>query len=139
MEVVEDVAAPGVNAGVDQTLSCDMPVITLSGTASGGNGTAGYSFAWTPEGPLTGADTQTPTTETPGVYTLTVTDRSAAYAGDGFDVTFSLDDPAATIAGRADPGVEVDLTYAVILDLLQRWVLDERSVNWVKAACHHDR
>ena len=67
-------------------------------------------------------------------YSLTVTGRSAAYASDGFDVTFSLDDPAGTLAGRADAGVEVDLTYAVILDLLQRWVLDDRNVNYVTAA-----
>jgi putative selenate reductase len=67
-------------------------------------------------------------------YMLAVNGRSADYASEGFEVAFSFDDPAGTITGRADRGVEVDLTYALIMDLIQRWVLDEASVNYVNAA-----
>lgn len=44
----------------------------------------------------------------------------ARYVGDGFDVTFDPDDPAATITGEAAPEVEVDLAYFHIL----RWIRD---------------
>ncbi|MCP3902534.1 MAG: glutamate synthase [Planctomycetes bacterium] len=63
-----------------------------------------------------------------GEFSLVVDGRSRMYRGVDFEVTFDADDPPGTIAGS---GSEVDLTYALILDLVQRAVLDEASVNYV--------
>ena len=60
--------------------------------------------------------------------------RLAACTGVGFEVTFELDDPRGTLTGRADPGVEVDLACALILDLVQAGVLDDTRVNYVNSA-----
>ena len=54
----------------------------------------------------------------------------AAFAGDGFAVTFAPDDPAGTLAGRADEGVEVDLGWYFVLRELRRAVLDGGAVNY---------
>jgi putative selenate reductase len=63
-----------------------------------------------------------------GAFELRVIGATVSYRGDGFDVTYDPADPAGTLAGT---GAEVDLTYATILHLVQRCVLDEDSVNYV--------
>ena len=64
-------------------------------------------------------------------YALVALGDRVQYSGDGFDVSFALSDPAGTIEGRCDDGIEVDLTYAVIMDMMQRAALDPAHVNWI--------
>ncbi|MHC5003363.1 MAG: glutamate synthase [Planctomycetota bacterium] len=49
---------------------------------------------------------------------------TARFTGAGFDVTFALDDPEGTIAGRADEGIEVDLGDAWVLKLIGEGMRD---------------
>lgn len=65
-----DIAQPTADAGVDQTLTCTMPGVTLSGNGS----PAGVTFHWS--GPGIGANNvsqQSPSVTLPGNYTLVVT------------------------------------------------------------------
>ncbi len=67
-------------------------------------------------------------------FTAHIDGRQVRYAGDGFDVSFSLDDPAATITGDAPEGTEVNLEPAVIMDLMQRAIRDDSRINPVNVA-----
>ncbi|HED54860.1 MAG TPA: glutamate synthase [Phycisphaerales bacterium] len=68
------------------------------------------------------------------VFSLSIENDLALFSGDGFEVSFSFEDPKGTIRGRADEGTAVDLTYAVILNLVQRAALDDSTVNCINAA-----
>jgi len=57
----------------------------------------------------------------------------AALSGDGFAVSFHPDDPAGTLAGTADAGVEVDLGWFFVLRELVRAVLDGGGANYPAA------
>ena len=46
-------------------------------------------------------------------------------------VEYDAHDPEGTIRGEAPEGYEVDLEPAVIMDLMQRGVRANSSVNWV--------
>ncbi|NNN06696.1 MAG: glutamate synthase [Elusimicrobia bacterium] len=64
-------------------------------------------------------------------YFLTLRGGEADYAGPGFHVEYRLADPAGTVRGEAD--VEVDLTYALIMDLLLKALFAPDAVNYVNA------
>src|SRR6185295_6671700 len=69
--VTQDARAPVANAGVDGAITCNAPLVSLTGVGSGGNGTQGYTFAWSPATGVidpTAASTQA---FQPGTYTLT--------------------------------------------------------------------
>jgi putative selenate reductase len=67
-------------------------------------------------------------------FELELTHGLASYSGDGFEVEFSVGEPSTLRAGRAEPGTLVDLTYALIMDHVQRSLLDGVRVNYVNAA-----
>lgn len=59
-----------VNAGTSSSLACAGSTFTLNGTSSN----AGVTYSWTGPGIVSGANTATPTINSPGDYTLTVID-----------------------------------------------------------------
>jgi putative selenate reductase len=64
-------------------------------------------------------------------YSLIVRGAEADYSGPGFRVTFAAADPAGTVKGTAEG--EVDLTYALIMDLLRKALLAPDAVSYVNA------
>ncbi|MCM2305365.1 MAG: glutamate synthase, partial [Elusimicrobia bacterium] len=64
-------------------------------------------------------------------YSLALRDGRAEYAGPGFRVSYAAADPAGTAKGTADG--EVDLTYALIMDLLRKALLAPDAVSYVNA------
>lgn len=65
---------PTVDAGPNKPM-CPGELVILEGTASGGSGglcPGDYSPQWSGPGIVSGGDTFTPTVDTPGTYTLTV-------------------------------------------------------------------
>jgi len=65
---------------------------------------------------------------------LEVAGCQAIFAGPGYRFAFDLGDPAGSLAGEADPGIdEVDLGPAFLLDYLRRALLDGPRVNPVNA------
>jgi len=65
---------------------------------------------------------------------LESTARRGRYAGEGFEVELDWEDPEAEPRGEVEGGTEVDLTYAWILEHVQRAVLGGEGVNYVQAA-----
>ncbi len=63
---------PNANAGADKLLTCVTTSLQLSGSST----TTGATFSWTGAGIVSGSSTATPTVNSTGTYTLTVT-----YAG----------------------------------------------------------
>lgn len=72
---------PSVVIGGLQVLTCAVPSVTLTATASGG--TTPYAYLWTP-GNLT---SQSITASTPGTYTVTVTGANGCSASDSVVVS----------------------------------------------------
>jgi putative selenate reductase len=64
-------------------------------------------------------------------YSLTLRGGAADYAGPGFRVSYQPADPAGTVKGDAEG--EVDLTYALIMDVLRRALLAPDAVSYVNA------
>lgn len=62
-------------------------------------------------------------------YVLTLRGGEADYAGPGFRVSYSPADPAGTMRGAAEG--EVDLTYALIMDLLLKALFAPDAVSYV--------
>ncbi len=63
-------------------------------------------------------------------YSLSFDGGRVAYAGEGFEVSFSEADPVGTIEGEASG--EVDLTYYYLLDRIRRAILADDAVNYLK-------
>lgn len=66
---------PNANAGADKQITCSSSTVQLSGSSS----TSGVSYAWVASNGgniVSGANTATPTVNTAGTYTLTVTATS---------------------------------------------------------------
>ncbi len=62
---------PTVDAGVDKSIDCDHPSVTLDGSGS----STGLSYQWyNANGPITGATSMTYNAQSGGTYTLEVTD-----------------------------------------------------------------
>jgi putative selenate reductase len=57
--------------------------------------------------------------------------RRVRYSGPGFDVRFDEDDPEATMAGEAAPGVEVDMGRFHVMQWLLRGLHAPGAVNYV--------
>lgn len=68
---VTSIDEPHVSAWVNDSITCNVPVVTLTGTSK----TAGVSYQWfNPQGLVMTTDTMT-TTSTPGTYRFVVTDQ----------------------------------------------------------------
>jgi gliding motility-associated-like protein len=73
VNVVQDNAAPTADAGADATLTCNLSTLTINGTGAGSNN---LTYAWVASNGgniLTGGNSATPTINSPGLFTLTVT------------------------------------------------------------------
>lgn len=66
-------------------------------------------------------------------FELRVEGAQARFSGEGFAIECALANPEATLAGRAEPGAVVDLTWLRVMDWLRKGVLDGPGVNWVSA------
>jgi len=62
-------------------------------------------------------------------YSLTLRGDEADYAGPDFLVSYKLSDPAGTMRGSA--GGEIDLTYALVMDLLHKALFAPDAVSYV--------
>ncbi len=91
--VTEDKAAPFVDAGDPQALTCAMPSVVQTASATGG--IPPYAYLWTP-GNWT---SQSVTIGAPGTYTVTVTGANGCSASDSVAIT----------EDRAAPSVEAGL------------------------------
>jgi len=68
--VFSNTVPPNANGGPDQSLTCITTSVPLSGSST----TAGATALWTGPGIVSGANTFTPTVNTAGNYTVTITD-----------------------------------------------------------------
>ncbi len=104
-DVIEFTFYPEIvaDAGVDQTLTCGSPTVSLDGLASTG---AGISYNWTGPGIVSGANTANPDVNTAGTYTLTITSPEGCTDTD--DVVVNQDSALPT----ADAGSDQILTCA---------------------------
>ncbi len=71
--VAEDANLPNANAGLQDTINCDFPIIQLNGTASPlpPNSTISWTFS-TGGNIVDGANSLTPRIDEPGIYTLEI-------------------------------------------------------------------
>ncbi len=105
---------PVAEAGPDKVVTCATPSVQLEGSASGGDGSLGRAFAWTPAGPLDDPSAAQPRTSTPGTYVLTVTDVATGCAStDSVTVTRNADAP---VASAGDDRVITCRDPSVVLD-----------------------
>ncbi|MGH1435775.1 MAG: gliding motility-associated C-terminal domain-containing protein [Lewinella sp.] len=87
---------PTADAGLDQTLTCNMGAVVL-----GGNSSTGVSYNWTSDNP--DAMIMDPTAElidvsAPGIYTLEVTNAAGCTAVDQVEVLSDFDVPVADVS-----------------------------------------
>ncbi len=107
-----DVAAqPTADAGPDQNLNCDVTEVTLGG---GAGGATGLTYEWS-GGTLDDPSVPNPSTQSPGVYTLTVSNAEGCAATDQVVVgqNITSPDPFASVSdvscfGRNDGSLVVD-------------------------------
>ena len=101
---------PNVNAGSDMTLTCTNTSIVLNGSSS----TSGATFSWSGPGIVSGGSTASPTVNTTGNYTLTVTDPTTTCTNtDVVTVNENISSP------NANAGSDMTLTCtttSVVLD-----------------------
>ena len=72
--VQQNTTLPVANAGLDDTLTCNINALSINGS---GSGTGTLAYAWTASSGgniLSGQNTPVPTVDAPGTYTLLVTD-----------------------------------------------------------------
>jgi hypothetical protein len=94
ISVSQNTTAPSANAGMDQSLTCASPTVTLSGSATPSTCTP----VWT-GGVASGANSFNATTATPGTYTLTVTNpTNGCSATDLVQVIANASIPTITIS-----------------------------------------
>jgi gliding motility-associated-like protein len=70
--VNSNTTAPNANAGTAQILSCTASSVTLNGSST----TSGATFSWSGPAIVSGGTTSSPSVNTAGTYTLTITDPS---------------------------------------------------------------
>ncbi|MFN8259438.1 MAG: gliding motility-associated C-terminal domain-containing protein [Chitinophagales bacterium] len=98
--VAQNITPPVADAGVDKTLTCASPSLQI-GTAA----IAGNTYTWSPPAGLSNGNTAAPTTNTPGTYTLTVTNTAnGCTATDAVTISQNITPPV------ANAGVDKTLT-----------------------------
>jgi hypothetical protein len=74
--IIEDKAAPSVEAGLPQVLTCAVPFVTQTASATGG--VPPYTYAWSPSNVMS----QSITATAPDIYTVRVTGANGCTASD---------------------------------------------------------
>lgn len=93
--IIADTQEPIANAGSPAVIDCNNATITLNGAGSSTG--PNIQYLWTGPGIVSGANTLTPTVNTEGNYTLTVTDTAnGCTSSDQTTVTEDLDVPVAS-------------------------------------------
>ncbi len=86
---------PDANAGLDMTITCLAPTVNLNASST----TPGANYVWAGPGITAGGSTASPTINSVGSYTVTVTDPvTGCTSTDIADVTISNDDPTAAFS-----------------------------------------
>jgi SprB repeat/Calx-beta domain len=107
--VPSDAAPPPASAGSPQTLSCNLPTLTLIGSSNTGSN---YSYSWSATNGgniVSGGTTLTPVIDAPGTYVLSVTNSSngctsvsgVQIAQDASQPVIQLADPATLTCATA--------------------------------------
>lgn len=78
VSVTSNSVSPSISAGSNFTLNCNNPTRTMNATATSTNPDRSFAYSWTTsDGNFTTAtDIRTPTVDSAGTYTLTVTDTN---------------------------------------------------------------
>ena len=97
--------APSVAVGGSRVLTCSVPSVTLSTSASGG--TPPYTYLWTPGN----STSQSITASAAGTYTVTVTGANGCYATASVVVT---EDKAAPSVDAGDPQILTCAALSVV-------------------------
>ncbi|CAG5080498.1 PKD-like domain-containing protein [Parvicella tangerina] len=94
-----DTVTPNADAGLDQTLTCSSPTLTLNGSSS----TGGVNFSWSGPGIVSGGSTATPDVNGSGTYTMTVTNPTSGCTNtDEVEVIADANTPDAQIGATSD-------------------------------------
>ena len=72
--ITQDITAPTAEAGDTAELTCNTTTLTLDGSSSTGQGTLSYAWTTVSGNIVSGANTVSPTINSAGSYTLTITD-----------------------------------------------------------------
>ncbi|MBR9921941.1 MAG: T9SS type B sorting domain-containing protein [Bacteroidetes bacterium] len=72
--VIEDIEAPIAEAGVTDTVTCDVPTLQLDGTGSSAGAPGEYTYLWTGPGTIINETTLMPEVDAGGTYYIEVTD-----------------------------------------------------------------
>jgi hypothetical protein len=109
--ITSTITPPTVSAGTAQTITIPVTTVTLTGTASGNNGTTITNYAWTQVGGVAGTITSpsTATTTVTGlttigarVFRLTVTDNNGSTASSDVTITVNPFSDGKTIPGKIE-------------------------------------
>lgn len=130
--VSEDLAPPTVEAGNNDTLTCNLLSLTLLGSGAG-SGNAPIAYAWTATlggNILSGANTANPVINAPGTYVLTVTsslngctstdqvivfnDDNAPLANAGASPTFTCLLTQTTLNGTGSSGTGISYLWNTV-------------------------
>ncbi|MEM7574110.1 MAG: hypothetical protein AAF433_14475 [Bacteroidota bacterium] len=124
VEVTQDIAAPIVEAGPSDTLTCNQPLILLDGSASEQD--PRYDFSWTSGGIDTVGTGLTATINEPGVYLLQVRNReTGCEAADAVTVFRNIEVPDLSFSDVLIPCREDSFAISVTAspegDYLYNW------------------
>jgi gliding motility-associated-like protein len=100
-DVIEQTDLPMIDAGADQTITCDQPSVTVGGNSATG---AAFTYIWTSAsgGLVTPADTPTGMVDVADTYYLQITDtNTGCTALDSVVVSANVDQPTAEAGATA--------------------------------------
>ncbi|MES2762314.1 MAG: SBBP repeat-containing protein [Bacteroidota bacterium] len=89
--VIQQILMPIANANSNDTLSCFINTVTIAGSGIG-------TYAWSGPGIVSGGNTNQPTVNEPGIYTLSVTNSQGCTATATTQVLDALDTPTIMVS-----------------------------------------
>ncbi|MCB0526499.1 MAG: gliding motility-associated C-terminal domain-containing protein [Saprospiraceae bacterium] len=127
VSVIQNTTPPTVDAGLNDTLTCNLNSLALNGS---GSGAPNLNFEWTASNGgniVSGGMSPTPVIDAPGTYTLTVTDPA-----NGCSSTDALDILNDANAPSANAGLAATLTCSLTQTMLNATASTgtDFSYNW---------